>query len=602
MTPFDPFEENANAPFPTDDLAFSADELDWLTAEAERLATEATETATAEAMPAEPTAEVATATADVPLAAEQPTPDAPAVEEVSIPASAPRILRTSPNAQRTEHLYGWQVRNTTPKVMPQVVVRHELPTNTKCVGVSHGGKLDGQCLVWKLGDLAPEANINLRVKVVPIDPSVPFSAEVGDFRISYVWQNRIRHPEVTALFDGPTTVACGATHEWHLCLRNSGNGPTKALAVTIDPGASFAPTSHAPLTFDLEPLNPSDEVTISVSLKALHAGEATLSAHVSEWPEVITHRVQVTAPVLQLTLQSDPTWYLDTTNEATLIVTNSGTAAATDVIVQWDLPEGLEFLGTDSALEYEHEQHRLTGLWIQLDAGRTLRFPVRLRGLVPGDGRHRASVLAVPQLSAHVEQACAVEFDPGRPSTAMAELLAELDTATPRPSAVRTGSQGPTMARGLLTEQQIIFAVQGTRYAVPVTAVVEVGPVPPLTPIPNVPSWLHGVANVRGDILAIVELQSFLTGIPSNATERRLVVLKANQGTELVVGLLVDHVVGIRPKAEAIQPLPSTSSENPIHQYARGLATWDEELVVLLDPSHLLFSPAMRRPLGAETE
>ncbi|MDH3349126.1 MAG: chemotaxis protein CheW, partial [Desulfobulbaceae bacterium] len=61
------------------------------------------------------------------------------------------------------------------------------------------------------------------------------------------------------------------------------------------------------------------------------------------------------------------------------------------------------------------------------------------------------------------------------------------------------------------TEQQfIIFTLAGTEYAVPASNVTEVGEMLQVTPLPNVPLWLKGVSNLRGDIISIVDLRSFL--------------------------------------------------------------------------------------------
>ena len=94
------------------------------------------------------------------------------------------------------------------------------------------------------------------------------------------------------------------------------------------------------------------------------------------------------------------------------------------------------------------------------------------------------------------------------------------------------------------------------RYAVPMSAVSEVGRPPCVTRLPGVPSFVAGVANWRGRVLAVLELRDLLTAGPAAPDRRnRLVVLQVD-GVRL--GLLVDSVVGgVTYDVQALEaPLP----------------------------------------------
>lgn len=68
--------------------------------------------------------------------------------------------------------------------------------------------------------------------------------------------------------------------------------------------------------------------------------------------------------------------------------------------------------------------------------------------------------------------------------------------------------------------------------------------VPLLTPVPGTQSWLLGVANVRGNLVPVVDLGRFLFGERTLHTERsRLLVVRQGAGN---VALLVDEVFGQR--------------------------------------------------------
>lgn len=68
--------------------------------------------------------------------------------------------------------------------------------------------------------------------------------------------------------------------------------------------------------------------------------------------------------------------------------------------------------------------------------------------------------------------------------------------------------------------------------------------VPVLTPVPGTQPWLLGVANVRGNLVPVIDFARFLFGIRTQPTERtRLLIVRQSGGS---VALMVDEVFGQR--------------------------------------------------------
>lgn len=65
-----------------------------------------------------------------------------------------------------------------------------------------------------------------------------------------------------------------------------------------------------------------------------------------------------------------------------------------------------------------------------------------------------------------------------------------------------------------------------------------------LTPVPATRNWLLGVANVRGNLIAVVDLKQFLLDQRTHVNERSRVLWVKQSGGG--VGLLVDEVLGQR--------------------------------------------------------
>jgi purine-binding chemotaxis protein CheW len=89
----------------------------------------------------------------------------------------------------------------------------------------------------------------------------------------------------------------------------------------------------------------------------------------------------------------------------------------------------------------------------------------------------------------------------------------------------------------------VVLRFGGARYAVDLSAVAEVVPVPVITRLPGVPHWLAGVVNWRGRVLPVVDLRP-LAGADQAPlpTSARLVVLSQD---DLEVGVLADFVPGL---------------------------------------------------------
>ncbi len=68
---------------------------------------------------------------------------------------------------------------------------------------------------------------------------------------------------------------------------------------------------------------------------------------------------------------------------------------------------------------------------------------------------------------------------------------------------------------------------------------------PLLTLVPGTRPWLLGVANIRGNLVPVIDLKGFIEGERSQLTDTTRVLLVRQQGGS-TVGLLVDEVLGQR--------------------------------------------------------
>lgn len=88
------------------------------------------------------------------------------------------------------------------------------------------------------------------------------------------------------------------------------------------------------------------------------------------------------------------------------------------------------------------------------------------------------------------------------------------------------------------------FRLGGQRLIAPMNEVVEILTPPRVARVPHTKSWVHGVANVRGNLLPIMDLNDYLGKGRASPTRLSRVLIVEQQA--VFVGLLVDEVLGMR--------------------------------------------------------
>ena len=94
-----------------------------------------------------------------------------------------------------------------------------------------------------------------------------------------------------------------------------------------------------------------------------------------------------------------------------------------------------------------------------------------------------------------------------------------------------------------LQNQYILLSLEKDFFALPITSALEIGRRPDITVLPNLPNWVLGISNVRGEIVSFINLKTFF-GISSTGTKvgRRFLIVH-NQ--DMKVGIIVDRIMGI---------------------------------------------------------
>lgn len=80
----------------------------------------------------------------------------------------------------------------------------------------------------------------------------------------------------------------------------------------------------------------------------------------------------------------------------------------------------------------------------------------------------------------------------------------------------------------------------------------EILAVPDITPVPLTRNWYRGLANVRGNLLGVVDLSVFAGG-PPTAIDKESRVLAFSADLRFSVGILVSRMLGLRSAADLVE-------------------------------------------------
>jgi chemotaxis signal transduction protein len=141
----------------------------------------------------------------------------------------------------------------------------------------------------------------------------------------------------------------------------------------------------------------------------------------------------------------------------------------------------------------------------------------------------------------------------------------------------------------------VVFRLGTRTMAVPLAAVSEIARPPKVTRLPHVPAWVLGIANLRGDIVSMLDLEGFFSGkYGKSSHEQRMLALRP-AGDEVRTAVLVDSVDGIQAFEDARIARVTRGYDAEVAPYARGLYQLEDDLVVVVDADRLLQSKPMRQ-------
>ncbi|MDT7042279.1 hypothetical protein [Candidatus Nitronereus thalassa] len=221
----------------------------------------------------------------------------------------------------------------------------------------------------------------------------------------------IEQPSMSLKMTGPENRFLGTTATYSLEVTNTGTAPTTGVVVhdTLPSGFTFEsanpPGNHLPNTnnvsWNLGTMAPGETKTFQVTGRANTSGRqcniATVQTErgLKERAEVCTSVEGVAALLLEVTDSPDPV-EIGTQTSYSILVTNQGTANATNIKIAATIPDGMEYVSSSGSTA----RLVVLGKLVDFDPIPTLRpkenlvFTVTVKGVQPGDLRFRVEMNA----------------------------------------------------------------------------------------------------------------------------------------------------------------------------------------------------------------
>jgi purine-binding chemotaxis protein CheW len=148
-------------------------------------------------------------------------------------------------------------------------------------------------------------------------------------------------------------------------------------------------------------------------------------------------------------------------------------------------------------------------------------------------------------------------------------------------------AQDIAVDEGAFGEEVLAFCLGEGRYCLPARSVREVYPLAGFTRLPSTPPFVVGLVNVRGHLLAALDIRPLLDIAPAPPRSDAFLLIVAAAGIE--VGLLADLVVEVRRGDAALAPALSATAGRTV-AWVKGV---DRLLNLVLDPALLLADPRL---------
>lgn len=133
----------------------------------------------------------------------------------------------------------------------------------------------------------------------------------------------------------------------------------------------------------------------------------------------------------------------------------------------------------------------------------------------------------------------------------------------------------------------LTFKLGDEEFGIEIRNVTEIIGLQKISKVPDMPGFIKGVINLRGNVIPVMDVRSRFTMDERNYDDRTCVIVVSISG--ISVGLVVDTVREVADIDEKnISPAPKVRDDGS-SRYIKGMGKVGEDVKILLDVDKLLF-------------
>ncbi len=136
----------------------------------------------------------------------------------------------------------------------------------------------------------------------------------------------------------------------------------------------------------------------------------------------------------------------------------------------------------------------------------------------------------------------------------------------------------------------LTFSLAGEEYGIGILKVKEIIGMMPVTIVPQTPSYIKGVINLRGKVIPVIDLRAKFMMAPADYTERTCIIVVeiSAAGRTILMGIVVDSVSEVLSIKETdIEATPAFGTKLDT-EFILGMAKIAGGIKILLDIDQVL--------------
>lgn len=143
----------------------------------------------------------------------------------------------------------------------------------------------------------------------------------------------------------------------------------------------------------------------------------------------------------------------------------------------------------------------------------------------------------------------------------------------------------------------LIFQLHDLLYGIDIENVTEIIEYTLPTKVPNLPLFVHGLLNLRGKILPVIDFNLYLDKNQTVISKKTCIVIVNYLLKEQInsIGILVDNVLDVLEVQADILETPPDFGSNIKPEFVKNMFIWNNKIIVLLKIDSIFIQPILEQ-------